>query len=455
PQSAAKRLSPTPQTPLASLPSTAQRQLLSLFDRYQRERLLFAQSLAELAAREGTADALAAAGATRLLRPLMTDAVPAVQQAAAMAVGRMASWSEEVAGEVVREGIVEGLVGGLVDGNRFHKKACAFVLRSIAKHSPAHARSVADGGALPALARCIEDFDPQVKEGAVWAVGYVARQNSDLAQRVVSASLLPLLVLCLQEPSSPLKRVAASALSDISKHTPPLAHAVLDALAVRHLAPLTTHADAKLRRQAFSVLGQIAKHGIDMAESVVDGQGAGDDGAVVVEAVVRGVRDEDAAVRRAAATLVCEVVKHSEELSQLFVNSGALAPLVDYVTSTTGVSRLPGIMALGYISAFGEALALAVAVTGGVDAVARAMDTDEEDLVKSACAWTLGQVGRHSPEHARAVAASGALLRLADITCLPTNPSHPCTPPISPPKPTARSSSCLPRRRDWFIWTRS
>ncbi|KAJ3328111.1 Sperm-associated antigen 6, partial [Gonapodya sp. JEL0774] len=396
PTSNSKRppLAQSPQ-PQSSLPTAAHRQLITLFDRYQRERLLFAQSISELSARDNTADLLAAAGATRLLRPLLVDQVPAVQQAAAMAVGRMAGWSEEVAREVVREGILEGVVVGLVDGNRFYKKASAFVLRSVAKHSPSLALAVADAGALPALARCIEDFDPQVKEGAVWAVGYVARQNA--------------------EPSTPLKRVAASALSDIAKHTPTLARACLDALAVRHLCPLVTHADAKLRRQAMSALGQVAKHGIDMAETVVDGQGWGGDGAMVVEAIVRGVRDEDAAVRRAAGTLVCEIVKHSEELSQLLVNSGALSPLIESLSSTSGIARLPSIMALGYISAFGEALALAVAVSGGVEAVAGALVQDEEGVVKSACAWTLGQIGRHSPEHARAVAASGALLRLAEI----------------------------------------
>ena len=61
---------------------------------------------------------------------------------------------------------------------RFYKKAAAFVLRAVAKHSPELAQSVVDCGALDALVICLEEFDPGVKEAAAWALGYIARHNS-------------------------------------------------------------------------------------------------------------------------------------------------------------------------------------------------------------------------------------------------------------------------------------
>ena len=61
---------------------------------------------------------------------------------------------------------------------RFYKKAAAFVLRAVAKHSPELAQSVVDCGALDALVICLEEFDPGVKEAAAWALGYVARHNA-------------------------------------------------------------------------------------------------------------------------------------------------------------------------------------------------------------------------------------------------------------------------------------
>ena len=57
---------------------------------------------------------------------------------------------------------------------RFYKKAAAFVLRAVAKHSPELAQSVVDSGALEALVMCLEEFDPSVKEAAAWALGYIA-----------------------------------------------------------------------------------------------------------------------------------------------------------------------------------------------------------------------------------------------------------------------------------------
>jgi hypothetical protein len=157
----------------------------------------------------------------------------------------------------------------LLARQRFYKKAAAFVLRAVAKHSPELAQAVVDAGSLEALVLCLEEFDPSVKEAAAWALGYIASHTAALAQAVVDAGTLPLLVLCLQEPEISLKRITASALNDIAKHSPELAQAVVDAGAVAYLSPLIAHDDSKLKRQVCSALAQVAKHSVDMAEVVV------------------------------------------------------------------------------------------------------------------------------------------------------------------------------------------
>ena len=65
---------------------------------------------------------------------------------------------------------------------RFYKKAAAFVLRAVAKHSPELAQAVVDCGALDSLVICLEEFDPGVKEAAAWALGYIARHNGGVLQ---------------------------------------------------------------------------------------------------------------------------------------------------------------------------------------------------------------------------------------------------------------------------------
>lgn len=64
-------------------------------------------------------------------------------------------------------------------------------------------------------------------------------------------------------------------------------------------------------------------------------------------------------------------------------------------------------MALGYIAAFSETLALAVIAEKGLAPLCAAVAQGAEDHVRAAAAWSLGQVGRHTPDHAKAVADTG------------------------------------------------
>ena len=154
------------------------------------------------------------------------------------------------------------------------------------------------------------------------------------------------------------------------------------------------------QRQVFSALSQISKHSVDLAEMVVEAE--------IFPAVLTCLRDPDEYVRKNVATLVREITKHTPEvgmihntvysiipcgvhffgfnflnalflhtflnlsllcfqLSQLIVNAGGIAAIVDYVGESKGNVRLPGVMTLGYISAHSENLAMAVIVSKGCD----------------------------------------------------------------------------------------
>jgi len=394
-----------PQSSPDKAPTTA-RAIHAHFQTYEKSRLVFAQTIADLAAREANIPILQSAGVIALLKPLLADTSPGTKQAAAVAIGRIANDNPELGALVVEAGILRQLVTDLAEQNRFFKKAAAFVLRAVARHSIALAQAVVDSGALIALCACLEEFDPGVKEAASWALGYIARHSAELAQAVVSSGAVPLLVLCNQEPELSLKRISASALSDISKHSPELAQAVVDAHAVPFLTQLITSPDAKLKRQVCSALSQIAKHSIDLAETVVDAE--------IFPAVLLTLQDVDPLVRKHGATLLCELAKHTPELAQLIVNSGGIAAIVHYITEAEGSNKLPGIMNLGYIAAFGETLAAAVVLGKGVSPLAVALN-DKMEHVKAAAAWALGQIGRHSPEHAKMVAEQGVLLKLLQV----------------------------------------
>ncbi|XP_069561679.1 sperm-associated antigen 6 [Brachyistius frenatus] len=338
----------------------SQRQIIQVFEQYQKSRMQFVQTVADLAVRSQNIEMLHNAGVMSMLRPLMLDVVPSIQQTAALALGRLADHSDGLAEAVVKEDILPQLVQSLSSQN----------ISDLSRVYPVH-------------------------------------HEAALSQAVVDAGAVPLLVLCLLEPEMGLKRIAASTLSDISKHTPELAQNVVDTGATAHLAQMILSPDAKLKRQVFAALSQISKHSVNLAEMVVEAE--------VFPAAMACLRDPDEYVRKNVSTLMREVVKHTPELSQVIVNCGGLGAVVDYLGDCSGSLRLPGIMTLGYVAAHGENLATAVIISKGVPQLALCLSEESEHHIKAAVVWSVGQIGHHTPEHAKAVATANLLPKLLQL----------------------------------------
>lgn len=236
------------------------------------------------------------------------------------------------------------------------------------------------------------------------------RHTDELAQAVVDAGAVGLLVLCVQEPELTLKRIAASALADIAKHTSELAQSVVDAGAVPYLAALISHPDAQLKRQVCGCLAQIAKHGVDLAEVVVEAE--------IFPRILNCLKDLDVMVRKNAATCIREIARQTTDLAKLIVHSGGAAAIVDYISESKGNARLPGIMTLGFISAFDETLAMSVIIAKGIEPLRDALLKEPEDHLKAAAAWSLGQIGRHSSDHSRFLAEADVPSRLLAVFML-------------------------------------
>ena len=52
-------------------------------------------------------------------------------------------------------------------------------------------------------------------------------------------------------------------------------------------------------------------------------------------------------------------------MAKLICNAGGAVAIVEYITEAKGNPRLPGIITLGYISAFDESLAMSVIASKG------------------------------------------------------------------------------------------
>ncbi|XP_015177758.1 PREDICTED: sperm-associated antigen 6 [Polistes dominula] len=381
--------------------------IFQVFDQYQKARLLFVQSIADLASKPNNIECLKAAGVINLLKPLLSDVVPSIQHMAAIALGKLANHDINLAQNIIQEDILPRLLHNIEKQNKFYKKAALFILRAIAKHSPDTASIIVQMNGLDAMIICLEDFDPGVKEAAAWGFGYIARHNKNLAQATVDAGAVPLLVFCLQEPELCLKQISISALCDISKHSKDLAHTIVDAGAIPYLSKALSNPDVKLKRQVLSTLGSIAKHSANLAETVVEAE--------VFPNVLLHMGHPDENVARAAAILTKEVCKHTSELAQLIVNVGGIGALNELINTSKLTNKLPAIMALGYIAGHSDQFATAIIGSMSVIQLATILENETDDHILAVTAWTLGQIGKHTPEHAKSVADANVLPKLLEF----------------------------------------
>ncbi|KAG6442216.1 sperm-associated antigen 6 isoform X1 [Manduca sexta] len=385
------------------------RNIQLVFETYQKARLVFVQTMAELATRATNVKCLESAGVLELLRPLLSDACSTVRQCAVVAVARLGEHDEGVARQLLNGGMVTITLENLNKYNVYYKRSALYLIRAVAKHNEELASAIVRLGALEHIVSCLEDFDTQVKENAAWALGYIGKHSEHLAGLVVDAGTLPLLVLAFQEPEMSLKQIAAGALVDLAQHKP---EAVVDAGAICHLVRGLENQDPKLKRSTLCALGAVAGSRSELAEAVVAG-------GALPPALLHAGHDA-APVRRAAACLLRDIVKHSVDLAQLVVNTGGCGPLVELLGETTGGTRVPACMALGFIAGQSDQLAMAVIESKAIPALVEILQNCEaEDADLCAAAWTLGHIAKHSPQHSLAVAVANAFPRLLQLY---TNP---------------------------------
>lgn len=81
-----------------------------------------------------------------------------------------------------------------------------------------------------------------------------------------------------------------------------------------------------------------------------------------------------------------------------------MAATIEYLNENKGVARLPGVLILGYIAGYDAQTAMSIITSKGITVLKDSLIQVPDDLVKGATAWALGQIGGHSPDHAKLVA---------------------------------------------------
>ena len=377
--------------------------ILHCFEDYQKARISFVQTIAELSTHQQNVEALFSAGVMALLRPLLLDVVPSIQQSAAIAIGRLASYSEDLCKSIADNNIIPQLVESLPKQNRFFKKAACQVIKAVAMHNVELAQAVVDAGGLEPMVQCLNEFDPNVKEAAAFAIGQIAKHNEPLARCVVEARAVDSLILCLQEPELVLKRVASQALCHICKHTEQLAQPVAEN-GLDYICTYINYTDTPIKRNVINLLTNICKHSNELATLVISKISH-------PQKLLNCLKDEDEIVRLNSAMCISEIVNKSPELAKEICQAGAPQVLTNYIANSRGESRLHGILTMAYIASYNEDSAMQMINAGALTVLNDAMDNDISQ-VKCGCCFAMNHIGRHTPTHANEVAHTGALEKM-------------------------------------------
>ncbi|MGL4948658.1 MAG: hypothetical protein ACRC42_04780, partial [Mycoplasma sp.] len=374
--------------------------VLHAFEDYQKSRISFVQTIAELSTRQQNVEALFSAGVMPWLKPLLLDVVPSIQQSAALAIGRLASYSIELAQSVADNDIITQLMYSLPKQNRFFKKAACYVLKAVAQHSVELAQAVVNSGVLEPWVHCLDEFDPSVKEAAAFALGHIAKHNENWARQVVEARAVDSLWLCLQEPEWVLKRVSSQTLANICKHTEQLSQPVAEN-GWDVITCYLNYTDTAIKRNVCNWLTNICKHSTEWATLVMSKINN-------PQKWWNCWKDSDIIVRQNTAMCICEIVNKCPENAMAICGAGGPHVLVDYVSNSEGDSRLYGILSLAYMSAYKEDMALQIISAKALEVLKLALENDTEQVKCSVC-FALNHIGRHSPTHANEVSNSGVL----------------------------------------------
>lgn len=105
----------------------------------------------------------------------------------------------------------------------------------------------------------------------------------------------------------------------------------------------------------------------------------------------------------------------SLKLSELIVNTGGIEALIGFVKTAKSNARVPGIVALGYMAGHSSQSAIIIASSSGVYQLSLIMNEESDHQTLATAIWALGQIAKHSQEHAGAVAAANVFPRLLQV----------------------------------------
>ncbi|CAI5465981.1 unnamed protein product [Closterium sp. Yama58-4] len=277
---------------------------------------------------------LAEAGVLPLLTECLLDAMLAVRETAACALGHVAKHSGDLAMRVVETGAVRLLVTCLQD--EAVARIALSVLSDVARHSLLHATAVADAGGITAAVSLLGSPDVKTRRQVCVCISTIARHSESLALQVLDQPGASRLLLCLHDSSPSLRASAAAAVREVARQGPAAAGRLvgmggigplLDAVAAwrdEGEGEGVTKGSAKV--SVVVALGFLAASSAEAALAVVASDGI----SPLQDLIVEG--DADVTLKGACAWALSQMASHGPSYAKAVADSGVL---IDMVTAAT------------------------------------------------------------------------------------------------------------------------
>lgn len=339
------------------------------FEDYQKSRIMFVQTIAELARKKGDhIKSLKSFKVMDLLSPLLNDPVASIKQSAALAIGRLSKHDIELANKVIEDnGRIIKLLLESDTNNKFYKKSTCFIIARVAHHGEKLAETLVKYDVISFLVKCLEEYDPTVKEAAAWGLGYISKHSEKLALKVVSEpNAIDYLILCLQEPEINIKKITIQTLTHIAKHSqdlterinhkdnlsyilyflvlkdydlkaiicnclanmanksPVVASKIISDLQPKQLLECIESENPNVKKNAITLINEIASR--DELSSIVNDK-------INADHFIKFLRDNKGSERLYAIPLISTMAKHKQEIAKKFVDGGVLGPLLECLST--------------------------------------------------------------------------------------------------------------------------
>ncbi|XP_053988925.1 sperm-associated antigen 6-like isoform X2 [Hylaeus volcanicus] len=316
-----------------------------------------------------------------------------------------------------------------------YQKARLLFVQSVADFAsrPNNIECLEAAGALDLLHPLLTDFVPSIQHMAAIALGKIASNDHRLAQAIIRKDILPHLLQNIDKQNKFYKKAALFVIRAIAKHSSELASIVIQNNGLDFVIHSLEDFDAIVKEAAAWALGYIARHNKTLAQTSVD--------AGAVPLLVLCLQEPELYVKQIAASALCDISKHDKDLAevvvdagavpflakavsnpdtklkmaQLIVNIGGIGALVELIDTSKQTVRLPAIMAIGYIAGHSDQLAIAVIGSKGVIHLSAVLHEEQNDRMLAVTVWAIGQIGKHTPEHAKAVAVANILPKLLEL----------------------------------------